>query len=110
MEVVKAYDDQDTSWCDEVQTGFLKLEEGEHEIVFLCPPNKVKSKYGKDQFVFSVKLDGRIGNLVPPKALAGILAGMIKQGSQWPVSLRVKREFMDIRTKISLIQETPKAV
>lgn len=92
-----------SEWYEEVQQGFLKIEEGESIVVLDQDPEQIDSKFGKKQWTFPNAVVNSVrGTLVVSKrAMAAIGNIYEERGKKWPLRLRVLRKGLDLNTKYS---------
>lgn len=94
-------------WEEEINRGFLKVDEGVHIIEVMESPVKRTNNFGNEQWMFEeAKVDGVRGAFTPPKGLLRLIS-QVKQdsGDDYPVTLKVKRIGMKLDTKFVLITE-----
>lgn len=92
-------------WEEELDRGFLRVDEGAHELLIRAPPVKRKNSYGKDQWLFEdANMDGVDGMITPPKGLMLILKSAAEKRRNegkdtYPIRVEFTRVGMSIDSK-----------
>jgi len=91
-------------WEEDLERGFLKITEGDHELIVRKAPVNRKNNYGKDQWLFEdASLDGVDGMVTPPKGLLRLLKKEAEQRrnagkNTYPIVVEFTRVGMDVKS------------